>query len=70
MFTAQIHTLHACKLSQAKTTERTFTHLRYKQSLLKHPFPKVQLSIAVKCRIYIYMKTNCVYRPKNNDNRK
>ena len=47
----QIHTVHACRLSQAKNYQRTLIPIKYKQSLPgTHPFPKVQLYIVVKCR--------------------
>ena len=42
----QIHTVHTCKLSQAKTTKG--------HALIPtHPFPKVELYITVKCKKYI-----------------
>ena len=48
----QIHTEHTCKLSQAKNYQRTCTHTkRYKQLLPTHPFPKVELYIAVRCKM-------------------
>ena len=60
----QIHTVHTCKLSlsQAKNYRRTLIPMKHKQPLPTHPFPKVQLYIAVKCRD--------IYRVTNNDNRK
>ena len=46
----QIHTVHTCKLSQAKTTKG--------HALIPtHPFPKVELCITVKCK-NIYRVTN------------
>ena len=39
---------------------------KYKQLLPTHPFPKVELYIAVKCK----KKNIYIYRVTNNDNRK
>ena len=55
------HTVHTCKLLQAKNYQKTLIPIKYKQLLLTHPFPKVQLYIVVKCRN--------IYRVTNNDNR-
>ena len=51
----QIHTVHTCKLSQAKTTKGHALIPTY-------PFPKVEL--------YITVKYKNIYRVINNDNRK
>ena len=56
-YTQSIH-VSSCKL---KLPKDTLTE-KYKQFLPSHPFPKVELYIAVKCKN--------IYRVTNNDNRK
>ena len=56
-YTQCIH-VSSCKL---KLPKDTYTK-KYKQLLPTHPFPKVQLYIAVQCKN--------IYRVTNNDNRK
>ena len=55
---AQHIPVSCCKLKLPKDTHTK----KYKQLLPTHPFPKVQLYIAVKCKN--------IYRVTNNDNRK
>ena len=59
-YTQCIHV--TCKLSQAKHYQRTLIPVKYQQPIPTHPFPKVQLYIAVKCKN--------IHRVTNNDNRK
>ena len=56
----QMHTVHTCKLSQAKNYQMTLVPLKYKQPLPTRLFPKVQLYTVFKCRnIYrVYTEMN------------